>query len=260
MSPGGEPPAQERANSVKRVDYDDVASTYELRYAFRNYEHTRQLLRRFVGDASTVMEVGCGTGHWLRELAGTVQTLIGLDRSSGMLARARQASAVDLVRGDALSLPFATASVDRLFCVNVLHHIADHATFLKECRRVIRPNGGFMTIALDPYDGRDRWWVYDYFPRALTLDRERYPAVSRIRELLTAAGFGDTSTEVAEHLTGAVPYAEAHARGSTDRRATSQLMVISDEEYADGMRRLGVDQPVLRTDLRLFATTAWVRA
>jgi hypothetical protein len=46
-------------------------------------------------------------------------------------------------------------------------------------------------------------------------------------------------------------------RGRIDRRSTSQLMVISDEDYAAGMRRMVAEQPVLRADLRLYATTAW---
>ena len=58
----------------------------------------------------------------------------------------------------------------------------------------------------------------------------------------------------------AVPFQEAVARGSVDRRATSQLMVISDADYESGLSRLTVGQPVLRTDLRMFATTGQVRA
>jgi hypothetical protein len=49
----------------------------------------------------------------------------------------------------------------------------------------------------------------------------------------------------------------ARREGFIDRSATSQLMVISDDDYETGMRRLMAEQPVLRADLRLYATTAW---
>jgi hypothetical protein len=34
-------------------------------------------------------------------------------------------------------------------------------------------------------------------------------------------------------------------------------MVISDADYDAGMRRMMTEQPVLRADLQLYATTAW---
>ena len=246
---------------MKSVDYDAIASAYDSRYAHRSYSGTREVLRRVVGQgvAGVTVEIGCGTGHWLRELAGATPLLVGIDLSWEMLVRARDRNTrFHLVRGDAAILPFATASIDRVLCVNVLHHIRDPPGFLRECRRVLGVGGRFITIGLDPHTGSDAWWVYDYFPSARGIDLQRYPATSRIRELLTEAGFGGTETEVAEHLTGAVPFAEAMANGSVDRGATSQLMVISDADYESGLSRLTAVQPVLRTDLRLFATTGRV--
>lgn len=248
---------------MQRVDYDVVAPQYDQRYTYRRYDGTRALLRRFVGDGSTavLLDIGCGTGHWLRELAGTVESLVGMDASWGMLRRARTAApSAYLARADAAALPWATASVDRACCVNVLHHIADQVGFLRECQRILKPGGGFLTIGLDPHTGTDDWWVYDYFPAARSADRERYSSTQRIRDRLTAVGFRDVTTEVADHLTGTVAFTAARDRGSIDRRATSQLMVISDEEYERGLSRLLADQPALRTNLRLFGTMAWLPA
>jgi hypothetical protein len=78
-----------------------------------------------------------------------------------------------------------------------------------------------------------------------------------IREWLTAAGFREPVTEVAQYLPAEMTFEVAKAKGFTDRTATSQLMVISDEDYEAGMKRLLADQPVLRADLRVYATTAW---
>jgi hypothetical protein len=49
---------------------------------------------------------------------------------------------------------------------------------------------------------------------------------------------------------------EAKQRGLLDRTSKSQLLLLTDAEYDAGLRRLAVEQPVLRADLRLFATTA----
>jgi hypothetical protein len=75
---------------------------------------------------------------------------------------------------------------------------------------------------------------------------------------LTGAGFRRPATVVAEHIVAAASYEEGLNMGLCDRGAASQLMVISDADYEAGMRRLRAERPVLRSDVRLFATTAWL--
>jgi ubiquinone/menaquinone biosynthesis C-methylase UbiE len=248
---------------MQRVNYDDVASGYDRRYERNRYDGVRAVLRRFVDSApgAAVAEVGCGTGHWLAELAaGGFRPLAGLDRSGNMLARARDAAPEALlVQGTAHQLPWADASFDRVFCVNALHHFPDQRGFVFECRRVLRSGGGLLTIGLDPHCGDDDWWVYDYFPSALDADRLRYPPARTIREWLTVAGFREPATEAAEHFAAAISFDAAQKQGLFDRPGTSQLMVISDDDYEAGMKRLLTEQPVLRSDVRLYATTAWAR-
>jgi hypothetical protein len=41
-----------------------------------------------------------------------------------------------------------------------------------------------------------------------------------------------------------------------DRYATSQLIVLSDAEYDEGLQQLRKEQPILHADLRLYATMA----
>jgi ubiquinone/menaquinone biosynthesis C-methylase UbiE len=246
---------------MQPVDYDVVAPVYERRWARENYEGIQECLRRFLAGAKdgAVAEVGCGTGHWLAFVSGEAfRTVVGLDRSARMLEQARaNAPRASIVHGVAEQLPWADASFDRLFCVNALHHFQDRAAFFAECRRALRPGGGLLTIGLDPHRGTDQWWIYDYFPATLHADRRRYQSTADICRALLAAGFRVASTEVAQHIPAETPFDDAEARGVLDRRATSQTMVISDEEFAAGLERLQAERPVLRADLRLYATIAW---
>jgi ubiquinone/menaquinone biosynthesis C-methylase UbiE len=242
---------------MRRIDYDVVASTYNSRYDRNRYEGVRDALWRFIGDARDidVAEIGCGTGHWLAELAGTVRSISGIDPSWGMLRRA-SADARDalLVQARAEAIPMVSSSVDRVFCINAFHHFTDRGAFAREARRILRPDGGVMIVGLDPHTGLDHWWVYDYFPSALDADRARYPSTATIRAMLDDAGFSDATTSVAQHLPVTRPFSVALERGHVDQTATSQLMMISDAEYAAGFQRMMAEQPVLRSDLRLFAT------
>lgn len=85
-----------------------------------------------------VLDAACGTGFLTRHLQGHVT---GLDQSERMLdiARRRVPSAA-FVTGDALSLPFADQSFDRVFTAHFYGHLDENErmTFLAEARRVAR--------------------------------------------------------------------------------------------------------------------------
>jgi SAM-dependent methyltransferase len=162
-----------------------------------------------------------------------------------------------LVRGSAELLPLNDAVFERVFCINALHHFADPPSVFRECARVTCSGGAFMTIGLDPHTGKDRWWIYDFFPGALAADRSRYPSAVSVRAQLAAAGFERIETVVAQHLPARIAFDEAEAKGVLDRHSTSQLLVIDDAEWEAGAARLRRERPALHADLRLYATTGW---
>ena len=82
------------------------------------------------------LDVACGTGFLTRHLAGTV---VGLDQSARMLAAAgSRLPEAELVRGDALALPFPDGSFDRVFTSHFYGHLdpGERERFLREARRV----------------------------------------------------------------------------------------------------------------------------
>ena len=252
------------------VDYDRVAATYDRRYAINDYGGIRDAVLAFAPAGLDVLEVGCGTGHWLGELAPRARTVAGVDRSGSMLARARAAvPGALLARGSAEALPVRAGAVDRVLVVHAMHHFDDKAAFVREARRVLRPGGGVMIAGLDPHTGLDRWWVYEHFPAAVAADRARYPSAAAIRGLLEEVGFAACETRVVLHRPVSMPVREALERGVVARESTSQLMVIGDDEYAAGLERLralaasapaGGAEPMLHADLRIYGTTGWLPA
>jgi SAM-dependent methyltransferase len=160
--------------------------------------------------------------------------------------------------------PWRDAAFDRVFCVNALHHFSDRAAFFAEARRILKPGGALLTIGKDPHAERDAWWVYDYFPETLDIDRQRFARVRTLRGEMALAGFSWTESFEADRIEALIAVREALATGIVDRAYTSQLTVLSDEEFEAGAARLRAANDAadgtlqLATDFYLFATVGWV--
>jgi len=249
------------------ADYDRVAGGYDHRYSFLRYDGVRETLIGFLGDdRPRTLEVGCGTGHWLRAIADRASLLAGMDASAGMLAKARDAAAGErLVRARAEDLPWPDASFDRLFCINALHHFRDRARFFAEARRVLRPGGALLTIGKDPHGERDEWWVYDYFPETVAIDRARFAPVRILRGELARMGFDWAESCEADRIEAVQPAADALTDGTIDPAFTSQLTVLTADEFARGVARVRAANDAadgalqLVTDFRLYATIGRLR-
>jgi ubiquinone/menaquinone biosynthesis C-methylase UbiE len=263
---------------VSRVtNYDRIASKYDRRYELYEYAGINETLANFLGDAAkSVLEVGCGTGHWLARVArsfsqkstslsGERAVVAGIEPSSEMLARARvTAPGARLIRGTAEALPFSDATFDRVCCINALHHFRDRVRFFEEARRILKPGGGLLSIGKDPHVERDAWWVYEFFPEALVIDRQRFARVRTLRGELAAAGFTWAESFECDHIEASRPARDALTSGIVDRAYTSQLTVLSDDEFDAGVARIrNADAAAggelrLATDFYLYATIGWV--
>jgi SAM-dependent methyltransferase len=107
-----------------------------------------------VAPGEVVVDLGCGAGHDLAELARSGHRAVGMDRSEIMLdqARARVAAAAvrpGLARALVEALPFRTATVAACLADRVLQHVADPAAVLAEVRRVLSPGGRLVIFEPD---------------------------------------------------------------------------------------------------------------
>lgn len=89
-----------------------------------------------LSNANHVLEVGCGTGAILRELA-TPASLYGLDVDPAALTECRiHTSAVSLTRGDGHHLPYPDKSFDIAYCHFLLLWAHDPLQVVREMARV----------------------------------------------------------------------------------------------------------------------------
>ncbi len=102
-----------------------------------------------VGPGDRVLDLGCGDGRHAAEACRRGATVVALDMSAPDLKEARdRLSEVDpdgtrgvAVRADALRLPFADGTFDRVIIAEVLEHIPADEAAMVEVARVVRPGG-----------------------------------------------------------------------------------------------------------------------
>ena len=90
----------------------------------------------------TVLDIACGAGYGTAALgrAGAAR-VIGVDISEAACQHARSIYGIEAMVGDASAIPLADDSVNLVVSFETIEHVPKPATFLQECRRVLKPGG-----------------------------------------------------------------------------------------------------------------------
>lgn len=173
------------------VKADDARLQEVLRMRRENFEHVgpdtrdgRQLVpgrswaawSRALGlllPALEVADLGCGEGYLTVETARWARHVTAVDRSAGVLTRAKALAArkrlsnISWKKGELEALPIDTASTDVALLSQALHHASDPAGALAEASRILKPGGRLLILDLRPHDETwvreklgDRWFGF----------------------------------------------------------------------------------------------------
>jgi len=190
---------EERARG-ERDFFDRVAKDWDkIGQDFETGQARQRAAAALLPRGLVLADLGCGTGYVARALCGLCARLVLVDRSSAMLARAKERLAdvpggteLDFRRGELDALPIATAELDGLVAGMVLHHQDDLARPLAEMRRVLKPGAAAVLFDLVPH--AEDWMREAQGDRHLGLD----PA--DVLAALERAGFGEIALETpADH-------------------------------------------------------------
>jgi SAM-dependent methyltransferase len=114
-------------------------------------------IRRALGDAQTVVNVGAGTGSY----EPMDREVVAVEPSERMI-RQRPLGSAPVVRALAEELPFADREFDASMAVLSDHHWSNRARGLREMRRVARRRA--VVFTWDPARVDDSWLVRDFLP------------------------------------------------------------------------------------------------
>jgi SAM-dependent methyltransferase len=166
---------------------------------------------------TSVLELGCGPGHLLRDLIEAGYQAIGVDRSPAMWRRAqrrlrRAGYSNTVIAADARALPFADRAFDSLVMTFPSPVIRD-VRLWEEAARVLRPDGRFVVVLgarwrpLPPFSSPSRGGRSDASERA--------------------AATSGVNSELAERAGIAIPPTRFHLRAfyETSRDGGVELIV-----------------------------------
>jgi SAM-dependent methyltransferase len=158
-----------------------------------------------VANDARVLDVGCGTGRWLRRYTRKGISPMGLDATEAMLQRIIAGGlSCPIVMGRAQRLPFPDDTFDLVSDVTAVQHInfIEQVDVLNEMSRVLRPEGHLLLIELirgnapHIFPRRARDWssaanaagltqIYVRGQEYLLLDRAFVASARMLRRLIT---------------------------------------------------------------------------
>jgi SAM-dependent methyltransferase len=148
--------------------YDTIEQTYS---GHRQSDPRIQVaINSAIEGCGSILNVGAGAGSYEPNAA----FVVALEPSRTMIAQ-RPPSAAHAIQGKAEALPFADQSFDAFMGVLTAHHWTDQGKGFSECARVARLKVALVTIDMDVCA---RFWLYDYFPGLLLIDRQIFPRMT----------------------------------------------------------------------------------
>jgi GT2 family glycosyltransferase/SAM-dependent methyltransferase len=91
-----------------------------------------------------VLDIASGEGYGSALLAGVASEVIGVDVAAEAVRHAAENYSADnltFLRGDARRIPLAAGSIDVVVSFETLEHLGEYQEFLREIKRVLRPDG-----------------------------------------------------------------------------------------------------------------------
>jgi SAM-dependent methyltransferase len=162
-----------------------------------------------------VADLGCGEGYLTIETARWARHVTAVDRSAGVLNRAKALAArkkctnITWKKGELEKLPIDTATMDVALLSQALHHAAEPDVALAEAARILKPGGRLLILDLRPHD---ETWV-----REKLGDQWFGFSDEHLEGLLTRAGFSDVKVTLGARRVND-PFAVLLAIGTKKKR------------------------------------------
>jgi ubiquinone/menaquinone biosynthesis C-methylase UbiE len=198
-------------------DYNQIAENYDNA---RPPIGVNLFLRAFSTSTTPlsdmhVLDVGCGTGNYSLALADHVQSVVGIDRSMGMIALAQEKlptysgqTSLNFTIGTMTETPFCDATFDGIMVNQALHHLGDehsdgfpaHRKAFCEFARILKPDGVIVISTSSQEQCLHGFWFYHLILEAAQRLQKRFIPLPDLAQLLGNLGFCYVEKQVLKEM------------------------------------------------------------
>lgn len=230
---------------AERVNYNKISPVYNTRYQQNKMEGIERFVEKLITARrpNSILEIGCGTGHWLNTIANKYKcNLFGADYSIGMLNVALSSNPkLYLANADANALPIKDSTMDLIIVVNAIHHFTYPIKFLRHAMQALKPGGILCIIGLEPRESKNNWFMYKYFPRTYEIDVNRFPTFEEIKSELMKTGSPEINIELVDKVNSRKVGRQILTDHFANPEGASQLALLSKDEYLSGRNKMIAD-------------------
>jgi cyclopropane fatty-acyl-phospholipid synthase-like methyltransferase len=156
--------AMERAEWLKQMRdklealYDHLSPGYWVKFGLYANETHLEYLRKFLGrlpPRSTLLSAACGAGRYDGMLLEAGHSVVGIDQSEGMLARARERFPEARYEKIGLQEMDFREEFDGAICMDAMEHVCpeDWPGIMRRFREALKPDGVlYLTVVLAETD------------------------------------------------------------------------------------------------------------
>lgn len=169
-----------------RYDEIDPVADYDLRYTKSVEEEylywaVRRKILSLIQElcrGKVVLDLGCGTGEYTREIEKFAKVCFGIDSSVKMLSVATtKCKKSKLIMADALNLPLESSSIEVVFCVGLIKYV-NAERLMREIDRVAKPGCTIVIESLNRTSAYILTTKIVAFLKHGTILKEEYPLPS----------------------------------------------------------------------------------
>jgi ubiquinone/menaquinone biosynthesis C-methylase UbiE len=201
-------------------------------------------------DEMVVLDAGCGTGSYSRELLRFVGRIHAVDISAGMLdvasaklAAGREAGRVELLQAGLNDLPFADGTFDGIMVNQVLHHLdapgattyPQHEDALRRLARLLKPGGALVINTCSHEQVLRGAWTSALVPEAAARLCDRYMPIAEVERVVRECGLTYRGRFVpVDAVVGGNAYFDPRGPLSKEWRDGDSLWALATETELEG--------------------------
>ncbi len=164
------------------AEYDNIGATYTATRA-ADPRITRRLIELLALPVDSVLiDIGAGSGNYSYALAEHGFTVTAVEPSETMRKQAMPHHNLSWQAATAEALPFQGNAFDGAVMTLCLHHLQDWQQGVREALRVT--GGGPLVIFAFEIEHKSEFWLFDYFPEFLEIDKYWAVSIEDLREFV----------------------------------------------------------------------------